>query len=179
MCRYAMTIYKPHYACFNCRKAFKRKLMKDINRDNPGHKEAVCPQCGSLTANMGLDFEAPPHKAIKKWEHMKTLYTVGITFHSCGCYGPGYIPESREALLLYFKNILNNYLRHLAFWRRRAEPLTLPEIQREHSEYWHYISEVPGYTNKRKNKTIKSTDAAAYWIERIQQVEGKLKLLEK
>ena len=33
MCRYAMAKYKPHYACFNCRKTFKRKLMWDIKRD--------------------------------------------------------------------------------------------------------------------------------------------------
>ena len=36
MCRYAMVSYKPHYACFNCRKTFKRRLFYDI-RKGPGY----------------------------------------------------------------------------------------------------------------------------------------------
>lgn len=80
MCRYAMTTYKSHYACFSCRKAFKRRLMKAIDRDNKEEKKALCPQCNNLMASMGLDFEAPPNRAIKKWEHMKTLFRVGIPF---------------------------------------------------------------------------------------------------
>jgi hypothetical protein len=106
MCRYAMVSYKPHFACFNCRKTFKRRLLNDVDRDETESVAAKCPECGQLMADMGLDFESPKKKDVKAWEHLKTLYAVGITFHSCGCSGPGYIPSSTEALVAYFTNIL-------------------------------------------------------------------------
>ncbi len=56
MCRYAFYKYKPHYACFKCRKTFKRKHLFDVDRDNEKSVDAKCPQCQSLMANMGLDF---------------------------------------------------------------------------------------------------------------------------
>lgn len=77
-----MTTYKPHYACFDCRKTFKRRLMGDINRDDKRIFDA--PQYGTLVASMGLDFASPKMDNIKEWEHVKTLYSVGIAFHSCG-----------------------------------------------------------------------------------------------
>ena len=68
MCRYAMTRYKPHYACFNCRKTFKRRLLSDLeSKDDFQLKEAKWPDCGQLMANMGKDFEAPKKSAIKAW----------------------------------------------------------------------------------------------------------------
>ena len=96
-----MTSYKPHYACFNCRKTFKRRLFGDIKK-GLSVSDAKCPECGELTAHMGLDFESPKKDDLKKWEHLKSLYSVGITFHSCGCSGPGYIPNSKEKLIEYF-----------------------------------------------------------------------------
>lgn len=50
MCRYGMTTHKPHFACFECRKTFKRKLMSDINGDDKSTVEAKCPRCGQLMA---------------------------------------------------------------------------------------------------------------------------------
>ncbi len=97
-----MTTYKPHYACFECRKTFKRRLEKDIYDGFNKSKEqnpAKCPECSELMANMGLDFESPKKKDIKSWEHIATLYEVGITFHSCGCSGPGYIPDIPHPVL--------------------------------------------------------------------------------
>ena len=68
MCRYAMTRYKPHYACFNCRKTFKRRILSDLeSKDDFQLKEAKCPDCVQLMANMGKDFEAPKKSAIKAW----------------------------------------------------------------------------------------------------------------
>lgn len=45
-----MTTHKPHFACFECRKTFKRKLMSDINGDDKSTVEAKCPRCGQLMA---------------------------------------------------------------------------------------------------------------------------------
>ena len=41
MCRYTMTTYKPHYACFECNKTFKRRLLTDIDRGFNKNKEEI------------------------------------------------------------------------------------------------------------------------------------------
>lgn len=75
MCRYAIT-YKPHFACFKCRKSFKRRLLKDISDDDKQKSvPAKCPECGELMADMGLDFKAPSKTNIKAWEHLTNLYS--------------------------------------------------------------------------------------------------------
>ena len=139
MCRYAMTTYKPHYACFNCRKTFKRRLMSDIKEGEKSDFEAKCPQCGELMADMGLDFESPKKDDLKKWEHIKSLYSVGITFHSCGCGGPGYIPNSKEKLIEYFEKMKKTYLKEMDFWRSKIGPEGQKEsaINQERLDYWH------------------------------------------
>lgn len=43
MCRYAMSTYKDHFACFQCRKIFKRRLLWDVNRDKGINKEEELP----------------------------------------------------------------------------------------------------------------------------------------
>lgn len=110
-----MARYKSHYACFECKKTFKRRLLWDINRDDKRSIEAKCPQCGQLMANMGLDFASPKKDNLKEWAHIKNLYSVGITFHSCGCLGPGYIPKSTEKLIDYIEEIKASYFRNLEF----------------------------------------------------------------
>ena len=75
MCRYAMVSYKPHYACFNCRKTFKRRLFYDI-REGRQSDIAKCPQCGKPMADMGLDFASPSKNDKKAWEHIQKLYQV-------------------------------------------------------------------------------------------------------
>ncbi|MBI1837559.1 MAG: hypothetical protein HYR91_09880 [Flavobacteriia bacterium] len=173
MCRYSMARYKPHYACFNCRKTFKRKLMWDINRNEKDNIEAKCPQCSELMANMGLDFESPRKNNLKEWEHIKSLYSVGITFHSCGCSGPGYIPINKEKLIKYFEDIILSYNNHLKFWRTRNEPNNDKEIQREISKNWNYLTEIPNEITSKKG-LILNEDAKKYWFQKIKTVEQKL-----
>lgn len=177
MCRYAMTAYKPHFACFRCRKTFKRRLMYDINRDDKRTTEAKCPQCGNLMANMGKDFEAPKQQDIKAWTHLQTLYAVGIAFHSCGCSGPGYIPHSKEKLIAYFEETIASYNSQLAFWRQRTEPANEQELQRENSKHWDKISKVP-FEQRPKKGAISNEDAKNYWIGKIREVELKLRSLQ-
>ena len=173
-----MTSYKPHYACFNCRKTFKRKLMWDIRRDNKDLTEAKCPQCSELMANMGLDFESPKKDNIKEWNHIQELYSVGITFHSCGCTGPGYIPKDKDRLIAYFEEIINDYNKQLVFWRNRTEPSNEKEIQREISKNWNNISQVPSDLRPKKG-AISNEEAKNYWIGIINEVEEKLHKLRQ
>jgi hypothetical protein len=177
MCRYAMSRYKPHYACFKCRKTYKRRLMWDIQRDEEDQIAAKCPQCGELMANMGLDFAAPKKDDLKQWEHIKHLFTVGIAFHSCGCSGPGYIPNTKEALIVYFKNILNEYQNQLAFGRGRKEPTRQQERDGENSKYWHIVMRVPFEIRSSKKEVISNDVAKAYWFEKIKEVEQKIAIL--
>lgn len=185
MCRYAMADYKPHYACFQCRKSFKRRLLIDIKGGRAAEESvpAKCPDCGNLMANMGLDFEAPKKKAVKEWKHIEDLYEAGITFHSCGCSGPGFVPKDRDQLLAYLEEQRDCYLEHRLFWARRAEPEnpSQSEKQKDFNKGWTYMAAVPGElkTGSRKNVKIESDGARAYWTERILEVEQKMERLTK
>ncbi|PAM95973.1 hypothetical protein B4N84_05350 [Flavobacterium sp. IR1] len=175
MCRYAMVSYKPHYACFNCRKTFKRRLMNDINRGEKSEQEAKCPECAALMANMGLDFESPKKDDVKKWEHIKSLYTVGITFHSCGCSGPGYIPNSKEKLIEYFEEMKSKYLKNIDFWRTRIEPTTKSEIDTDRNKNW---TKFGPFSSRSKKEIIKNQEGIDFWLEKVKQIEGKISLIK-
>ena len=173
MCKYAMVAYKSHYACFDCRKAFKRRRMWDINRDDKRTVEAKCPQCSQLMADMGLDFASPKKDNIKQWIHIKNLYSVGITYHSCGCTGPGYIPNSTEKLKEYFEGIKSSYFKNLDFWRHREEPTNSQEIDRDRTKNVSFINNIP--SDIRPKKGVMSNEVAkSYWLDKIKQVEQKL-----
>ncbi len=149
--------------------------MWDINRDDKRSVEAKCPQCGQLMANMGLDFASPKKDNIREWTHIKNLYSVGITFHSCGCSGPGYIPNSTEKLKEYFEDIKVSYLKKLDFWRNRDEPTTKKEKEEDTNRNWFELSRV---SEKYKKDIVKNQDGINYWLDKIKQVELKLEKIK-
>lgn len=134
MCRYAMSYYKPHYACFDCRKGFKRRLLVDIKKGGED-RPARCPQCGALMANMGMDFKPPPMKDTRQWRVLQGLYVAGQTFHSCGCSGPGYRPRSPEAYQRFLEGIRAEYQGTLSRWISEEEGAT-PEARAKAIEAW-------------------------------------------
>ncbi|WP_243416282.1 hypothetical protein [Flavobacterium sp. HTF] len=170
-----MTLYKPHYACFNCHKTFKRRLKKDIKDGIESVYEAKCPQCGELMANMGLDFESPKMENLKKWEHIKSLYSVGITFHSCGCSGPGYIPNSKEKLIEHFEQLKTGYLKNIDFWRARIEPSDNKERDKDWNKNW---AELGYIAQKSRKEIISNQEGINYWLERVREIENKLSLVK-
>jgi hypothetical protein len=99
MCRYAFHNYRDHFACFDCRKAFKYWKWEDADEAaflrrqqlQQVPREIVCPDCSQPMADMGLDFKAPPKRDSEAWEIVRALYEHGFTFHSCGC-GVGFKP---------------------------------------------------------------------------------------
>jgi DNA-directed RNA polymerase subunit RPC12/RpoP len=177
MCRYAMSAYKPHYACFNCRKTFKRRLMADIQRGEGTKNEAKCPECGEFTASMGLDFESPKKNDLKNWAHLKSLYSVGITFHSCGCTGPGYIPNTTERLIVYFEELKAEYFKNIEFWRSRFEPTTRAELDRDESKNGPHLWQIPKSYRANKEE-IKNEEAIKFWLGKVKEVEGKLAIIK-
>lgn len=185
MCRYGMTIYKPHYACFNCQKTFKRRLLRDINKGlQPSSKEgstpAKCPNCSQLMADMGLDFKAPKSNQHKAWQHLAKLYEVGITFHSCGCSGPGYVPRDQQELIQHFEAIRGRYLVHQHFWsRRQADPEGQAAIAKDQYQNGAFIYALPismrkGSKNQPKYNAVK---AQRYWAQKVKEVEQKIDLI--
>ena len=149
--------------------------MWDINRDDKRSLEAKCPQCGQLMANMGLDFASPKKDNTKEWTHIKNLYSVGITFHSCGCSGPGYIPNSTGKLKEYFEDIKASYFKNLEFWRKRIEPTTKQEREKDASRNWFELSRV---SEKYKKEIVRNQDGINYWLDKIKQVELKLEKIK-
>jgi hypothetical protein len=115
MCRYGFHNYKEHYACFRCRKTFKRQLKEDVDPSGSDHP-ARCPDCGLLMAAMGLDFAAPRRSATKQWAVLESLWDVGVTFHSCGCGGPGYRPRATRDYEAFLRKTLAEYLQTLRYW---------------------------------------------------------------
>src|SRR5262245_9116746 len=99
MCRYAWHNYRDHFACFDCRKAFKywqweatdKKTFNDRQQLQHVPREIVCPDCSQPMADMGLDFKAPPKSNSQAWEIMRILHQEGFSFASCGC-GAGFSP---------------------------------------------------------------------------------------
>lgn len=96
MCRYGFARYKRHYACFECRKVFRRRLHEDIlggGEDRPFR----CPQCAGEMLDMGFDFAAPRTSDARAWRLVRETLDAGITYHSCGC-GVGERPRTRYEL---------------------------------------------------------------------------------
>lgn len=123
MCRYALTTYKSHYACFACRRTFRRRLKRDVDPDGGDHPPS-CPVCRGAVADLGLDFKSPPHQRVRAWAVVEALWAVGETFHSCGCGGPGYRPRTASAYRVFLAARLVEYEASLRAWR--AEPIDHP-----------------------------------------------------
>jgi hypothetical protein len=88
------------YACFECRKSFKRpwvelrsseylltpevrKEFKEKSFIFRQQQKIACPQCGAATHFMGRDFKAPKLSDKRGWERVKRFIYSGRTYH-CG-----------------------------------------------------------------------------------------------
>ncbi|MGP4109524.1 hypothetical protein ACTWP5_01230 [Streptomyces sp. 4N509B] len=85
MCRYA-TGPNSHYVCLPCRSAFKRSPRPE--REHP------CPRCGRPMTDAGFDLAMPRRRDDAGWRTLAAVLRSGLTFHSCGCEGPGFRPRS-------------------------------------------------------------------------------------
>lgn len=98
MCRYGMVVYKEHFACFECRKAFKQPFARNAELAPHQGYTALCLQCRTPMAALGLDFKAPAQRDVMQWRKVERLYELGIAFHSCGCSGPGARPATLQEI---------------------------------------------------------------------------------
>lgn len=96
------------------------------------NKKYKCPDCSAEMNNIGLDFKAPKKDKIKEWEIVRSMYTLGNTFHSCGCCGPGYIPRNSADYLNYLEQSKSGYEARL---NERDKECSESELK-EYLNYW-------------------------------------------
>jgi DNA-directed RNA polymerase subunit RPC12/RpoP len=70
------TSYNLSFACFVCRKSFKRKIESPLRKFD----YKVCPNCGGKAFNLGRHFKAPKINDKKQWEKVKYLFDHGFRF---------------------------------------------------------------------------------------------------
>lgn len=90
--------YKQKYICVSCRKAFKRRVLADVSKEER-EKEPKCPDCGRMTTWIGPKFRAPKSDNVKAWESVKVLRDVGALNTFSGFASENIkLPESSKAL---------------------------------------------------------------------------------
>ena len=120
MCRYGFTEYKNTYACFKCRKGFKRRLDKDLlsltelkilnqnefekliykkqptNSALKSRAVVKCPECEGGMVNLGKDLQLPKKDKKEEWLAIEYLANNHFNFFTCGCYGIGVVPQNLQ-----------------------------------------------------------------------------------
>lgn len=128
--------YKQAYVNYSSEKSRKFRIAnpKLINRFEQQYrnKKYKCPDCSSEMNNIGFDFKSPKKDKIKEWEIVRGMYRLGNTFHTCGCDGPGYIPQNSIEYLNYLEQIKSWYKRRL---NHRDKDFTESELN-EYLNYW-------------------------------------------
>jgi hypothetical protein len=62
------------FACFACRKSFKRAIRW-------GDAQRKCPHCGATAVRLDRKFKPPAQDDVKQWERVRRLYNAGIDFY--------------------------------------------------------------------------------------------------
>ncbi len=69
-------IYKQHFACFECRKVFKRtnkvELSEELRKRDQEGLIVYCPQCHGRLRDVGFAFKPPKQADAKAWEEYRT-----------------------------------------------------------------------------------------------------------
>ena len=103
--------YQIHFACFDCRKAFKRPytvgeeersawLSRRFSGKQPSKAFTLpiyhCPDCGGKMTMVGRAFRAPRHENIDSWRTVEFLVRSGFTFWSNVGRRPETLSEAKE-----------------------------------------------------------------------------------
>jgi len=92
MCRHETHHRNEPFACFSCRKVFRKKSRWDLpgaQRPAPGAMRFVpCPQCQSPMVDMGPFFKAPRQGDLRAWQRLQELFRAGFNYYECDCCGP-------------------------------------------------------------------------------------------
>jgi len=96
------TIYMMHFACFRCRRSFKRSVefgaMDYVKR---------CPHCGGRALDLGRHFKPPKVGDLDQWKKIRLLVAAGFFFQHVGNDETSQVPypetleEAREFIARY------------------------------------------------------------------------------
>jgi hypothetical protein len=117
----------------------ERALYEELN-NNFVCREIKCPECGGHMADLGLDFKSPRKTAVKEWKIIEGLYTIGMSFYSCGCNGPGYIPRHPRDYEAYLNKVLQGYENHIAHFQNQTLQECRDKLRSIH--YWNERAEL-------------------------------------
>lgn len=78
------TPYHKAFACFDCRKSFKRAV--NLAKTQPN--KLVCPNCGGIAVNLGRHFKPPKTSDIEQWKKVKFLFDHGFHFQKIPVFDP-------------------------------------------------------------------------------------------
>ncbi len=113
----------------------------------------ICPECSQPMAYVGKDIKAPKMRDKEAWKTLQNSYTMGYTFHSCGCGGPGFVPKDKEQYKAFLEKNLASY----------RDGLKKSEVQ---------------LATGIKDTSLWNADKF-YWHERIDKIEAELKKFPK
>lgn len=65
------------YACFRCRRSFKRAVVEPI-----GLPDKVCPNCGATAVGLSRKFKAPAQADEAQWQKVEYLVASGFRFET-------------------------------------------------------------------------------------------------
>src|SRR5262249_37724894 len=68
-----------HFACFDCRKAFKQRGSSNWDPAVP-LRPFPCPNCKKPMTRLGRYFKTPPQRAVREWLKIELLYHYGERF---------------------------------------------------------------------------------------------------
>ncbi|MBA3469083.1 MAG: hypothetical protein H0T53_05510 [Herpetosiphonaceae bacterium] len=91
--------------------AADRRLINTLDDVQRQYKETfnMCPECGLVMVDMGLDLKAPKKSDVKSWKLLEGMYRMGHCFYSCGCTGFGYVPKNTFEYKAYLYQQLAGY----------------------------------------------------------------------
>ena len=92
-----------HFACFDCRKAFKQRGSSNWDHTLP-HRPFPCPECKQPMVRLGRYFKAPPQRADKQWLKVELLHHYGERFES-GYLGLGSKCRTLPATVTYLSGL--------------------------------------------------------------------------
>ena len=76
--------YSQHYACFACRRAFKRAERWPPEEGEAPRESRPCPECGQPARAMGVNFKAPRRESANQWRKLELLARMNMLFHHWG-----------------------------------------------------------------------------------------------
>ena len=74
-----MQQYKYPYACFGCRKVYKRDIAKLSFYPASKHRYK-CPKCEGMLCSMGSNFKAPSSTDSIRWKVVEVLHRNGLRY---------------------------------------------------------------------------------------------------